>query len=43
MASKIEKLTGVPVLNIEYDGTMGKKNEDVVPFLKLSNSQISRI
>jgi len=25
----------VPVLNIEYDGTMGKKNEDVVPFLKL--------
>jgi predicted CoA-substrate-specific enzyme activase len=36
MAAKIEKLTGIPVLSIEYDGTLGKKNENVIPFLKLS-------
>jgi predicted nucleotide-binding protein (sugar kinase/HSP70/actin superfamily) len=36
MAAKIEKLTGIPVLSIEYDGTMGNKNENVIPFLKLA-------
>jgi len=34
MASKIEELTGVPVVTIEYDGTSGMKNEDVIPYLK---------
>ena len=34
MSSRIEELTGVPVLTIEYDGTNGTKNEDVIPYLK---------
>jgi hypothetical protein len=28
------QLTGVPVVIIEYDGTTGLKNEDVIPYLK---------
>jgi predicted CoA-substrate-specific enzyme activase len=35
MASNIERLTGIPVLSIEYDGTKGAKNEGVIPYLKL--------
>ena len=34
MTSKIEEITGVPVVTIEYDGTTGIKNEDVIPYLK---------
>ena len=34
MASRIEELTGVPVVTIEYDGTTGIKNEDIIPYLK---------
>jgi hypothetical protein len=34
MTTKIEELTGIPVVSIEYDGTMGFKNEDVIPYLK---------
>ncbi|MCY1723303.1 acyl-CoA dehydratase activase [Prolixibacteraceae bacterium Z1-6] len=34
MNSKIEELTGVPVLTIEYDGTAGFKNQDLIPYLK---------
>ncbi|MCF8336658.1 MAG: acyl-CoA dehydratase activase [Bacteroidales bacterium] len=34
MTSKIEEVTGVPVVTIEYDGTAGIKNEDIVPYLK---------
>ncbi len=34
MADKIEELTGVPVVTIEYDGTGGNKNDDVIPYLK---------
>jgi predicted CoA-substrate-specific enzyme activase len=34
MTSKIEELTGVPVVTIEYDGTAGVKNEDIIPYLK---------
>jgi len=36
MASKIEKLTGIPIVNIEYDGTGGRKNDDIIPFLKFA-------
>jgi len=36
MASKIEEITGVPVVTIEYDGTTGMKNEDIIPYLKYS-------
>ncbi len=34
MTAKIEELTGVPVVTIEYDGTAAIKNEDVIPYLK---------
>lgn len=34
MKSRIEEVTGVPVVTIEYDGTAGLKNEDVIPYLK---------
>ena len=30
----LEELTGVPVVTIEYDGTTGFKNEDIIPYLK---------
>jgi len=34
MSEKIEDLTGVPVVTIEYDGVGGQKNEDIIPYLK---------
>ena len=34
MAQHIEKITGVPVITIEYDGTGGFKNGDIIPYLK---------
>ncbi len=34
MAPRIEELTGIPVVTIEYDGTNGFKNEDVIPYLR---------
>ncbi|HEY3389026.1 MAG TPA: acyl-CoA dehydratase activase [Prolixibacteraceae bacterium] len=34
MTSRIEELTGVPVVTIEYDGTAGIKNETIIPYLK---------
>jgi len=34
MTSRIEEITGVPVVTIEYDGTAGIKNEDIIPYLK---------
>ena len=34
MADKIEQITGIPIVTIEYDGTSGTKNEDVIPYLK---------
>ena len=34
MTSKIEEITGVPVVTIEYDGTSGIKNEDIIPYRK---------
>ncbi len=34
MAVQIETITGIPVVNIEYDGTGGLKNEDIIPYLK---------
>ena len=34
MADTIERITGVPIVTIEYDGTGGSKNEDVIPYLK---------
>jgi predicted CoA-substrate-specific enzyme activase len=34
MADRIERITGIPIVTIEYDGTGGSKNEDVIPYLK---------
>ncbi|MCP4131598.1 MAG: CoA activase [bacterium] len=34
MSDKIEELTGIPVVTIEYDGTGGLKNDDIIPYLK---------
>lgn len=33
MAGRIEQVTGVPVVNVTYDGTFGDKNSAVVPYL----------
>ncbi len=41
MTSRIEEITGVPVLTIEYDGTSGIKNEDVIPYLKYRRRRVS--
>lgn len=40
MSSKIEELTGVPVVTIEYDGTTGMKNVDVIPYLKYRKKKV---
>jgi len=37
MARQIEKNTGIPVVNITYDGTGSRKNDVIVPYLKFSN------
>jgi len=34
MTSRIEEITGVPVVTIEYDGTTEFKNEGIIPYLK---------
>ncbi len=40
MKSRIEEVTGVPVLTIEYDGTAGFKNEDLIPYLKYRKKKV---
>ena len=39
MAAKLEKIMGVPIVTIEYDGTSAGKNEDIIPFLKYAQKQ----
>jgi len=34
MAKNIEKITGVPIVSITYDGTISPKNEVIIPYLK---------
>ena len=34
MAAPLESVTGVPIVTITYDGTGGKKNDLLVPYLK---------
>jgi hypothetical protein len=34
MAPEIERITGVPVVTLEYDGIGGMKNGDIVPYLR---------
>ncbi|WP_167605299.1 acyl-CoA dehydratase activase [Maribellus sediminis] len=38
MKSKMEKITGIPIVTIEYDGTSSSKNEDIIPFLTYANA-----
>lgn len=38
MSAHIERLTGIPIISIEYDGTEGNKNEDLIPYLKFRNA-----
>ena len=35
MSANIEKITGIPIVSIEYDGTRASKNDVIVPYLKL--------
>lgn len=35
MSEKIEEVTGIPVVTVEYDGTAGYKNDPIIPYLKL--------
>lgn len=41
MAGEIERVTGIPVVTIEYDGTGGSKNDAVIPYLKLRCGRIT--
>jgi predicted CoA-substrate-specific enzyme activase len=34
MTERFEELTGVPIVTIEYDGTSGSKNNDIIPYLR---------
>ena len=34
MAHRIERVTGVPVVSVTYDGIGGSKNDVIVPYLK---------
>lgn len=38
MSKEIERITGVPVLSITYDGTEAPKNDVIIPYLKFSGA-----
>ncbi len=38
MSHNIESITGIPIVTIEYDGTGGFKNDDIIPYLKYPRS-----
>ncbi len=42
MAARIEEVTGVPIVTIEYDGTGGFKNDDIIPYLKYPRKGIEK-
>jgi len=39
MTTKLEKITGIPIVTIEYDGTNSSKNDDIIPFLKYARKK----
>jgi len=43
MAQKLEDVTGIPIVTIEYDGTGSFKNDDVIPYLKYPRRRKSKI
>lgn len=42
MAHKIQEITGVPVVTLEYDATMTPKNGDLIPYLQFSVQKIKK-
>ena len=38
MKSKMEEITGIPILTLEYDGTSSIKNGDIIPFLTYASA-----
>jgi len=40
MAGRIEEITGVPIVTIEYDGTGAPKNNDIIPYLRLRGEEV---
>ena len=42
LANKIEETTGVPMVNITYDGTCSAKNSAVIPYLAFSDKDAKR-
>lgn len=42
MASRIEEITGIPVVAIEYDGTTASRNDVLIPYLKYRKKRRKR-
>lgn len=40
MSHHIESITGIPIVTIEYDGTGGFKNDDIIPYLKYPRNSV---
>jgi len=40
MSQNIESVTGIPIVTIEYDGTGGFKNDDIIPYLKYPRGSV---
>ncbi len=40
MTERFEELTGVPIVTIEYDGTSGSKNNDIIPYIRYPRRKI---
>ena len=40
MAGRIEEITGIPIVTVEYDGTGAAKNNDIIPYLRLRGKEV---
>lgn len=38
MATKLEEISGIPIVTVEYDGTDSVKNEVIIPYLKYART-----
>jgi predicted nucleotide-binding protein (sugar kinase/HSP70/actin superfamily) len=43
MTRRMEKITGTPIVTIEYDGTSSGKNDDIIPYLQYAGSEKKKI
>jgi hypothetical protein len=41
MAQRIERVTGVPVASVTYDGIGGSKNNVIIPYLAYARVRLS--